>query len=171
MQWRFISKDWLQVSHKSDLHGIVEHHCLNIKHIVRVTWGEDANGKYVAVRMDNDDAILLSEDEFPSQAEWSAIISLRDDTQSGDSTYEPSAKVTFIATSKIHCPFCGVAHVVVPWHYAPKDRECWLRLVKENDETACQHVIHEWFYIGQDLTKEKMEEMMKTLRLTVVFTP
>lgn len=170
MQWRFINKDWLQVSHKSDLHGIVEHHCLNINHIVRVTWGEDINGKYVAVRMCNDEVVLLNEGEFPSQAEWSAIISLRGDTQSD--SMEPFAKITFVATGKIYCPFCGVVHVVIPWHYAPKEKECWLRLVaKENKEVACRHVVNEWFYLGQDLTKEKIEEVMKTLRLTVVFTP
>jgi hypothetical protein len=147
----------------------VEHHCINIRHISRVTWQEDARGRYVPVYIPGDNSVLLNEDEFPSKEEWVAIVSLN--TQSGDDTYEPSAKVTFIATSKIHCPFCGVAHVVIPWHYAPKEGECWLRLVKEDGEVACRHVVHEWFYLGQDLTKEKMEEVMKTLQLTVVFTP
>jgi hypothetical protein len=79
-KWKFINKDWLLASHKSNIPNLVEHHCINIRHVARITWWEDESGRHVTVHIPGDDFVIFNEDEFPSKEEWLAVISLDEDT-------------------------------------------------------------------------------------------
>jgi len=85
--WKFLNKDWLLASHKSHIHDVVEHHCINIKYVARVTWWEDSRGRHVTVHIPGDDFVIFNEDEFPSKEEWIAFLSIN--TQSSDDTFTP----------------------------------------------------------------------------------
>jgi hypothetical protein len=168
MKWRLINKDWLYAVHKSHTLDLTEHHFIRLANVARVTYWEDERGVSVSVYSNDNDCALFAQDEFPSKEELTAILSFQATDYPNET--EPHAEVKFIAVKPIHCPFCGVQLKVIPWHYSPNEREAWLRLVKaEGEQVPCRHVITEWFYLGQDLTKDRIEELMKTLVLSVLF--